>query len=384
MLNFTFHNPTRVHFGEGQITNIANEIPRDAKILMTYGSGSIKQNGVYDQVREALKEHENVIEFPGIEPNPTYEKMMQAVALIKEHGITYILAVGGGSVIDGSKFAAAAACYQGDDPWDILAKGAAVEAALPLGCVLTLPATGTETNIGAVLTRDGSKLPFGSPHVTPRFAILDPSITLTLSDRQICNGVVDAFVHTLEQYLTYPVNGKVQDRFAEGLLQTLIEEGGSVFENREDIDIRSNIMWSATLALNGLIGSGVPQDWSSHGIGHELTAMFGIDHARTLSIIVPANLKLRKEAKREKLLQYAERVWGLTDGEDSIKIDQAIQFTEIFFQDLNMPTRLSHEGVAKDAIQDLINSLKKHGMLNQGEKGDVDLATCEEILIAAL
>jgi NADP-dependent alcohol dehydrogenase len=383
MNSFTFHNPARVHFGEGQIQQIANEIPVDARVLLAYGGGSIKQNGVYDQVIEALGNHAYIVEFPGIEPNPTYGKLMDAVSLVKEHGITYVLAVGGGSVVDGCKFIASAASYQGEDPWDMLAQAAPVENALPLGCVLTLPATGSETNIGAVVTRDGDKLAYGSPFLTPRFAVLDPSITLSLSDRQVCNGVVDAFVHTAEQYLTYSVNAKVQDRFAEGLLLTLIEEGQQVLEDKNNLEIRSNIMWSATLALNGLIGSGVPQDWSTHGIGHELTAMFGIDHAKTLSILLASNLRLRRDAKRDKLLQYAERVWGITSGTDDEKIDEAIVKTETFFKQMGMPICLGDVGVGEDSIPAIVEKLKEHGMHSQGENGDVDLVMSENILRAA-
>ena len=224
MNNFSFENQTRIHFGEGQISAITAEIPSDAKVLVVYGGGSIKSNGVYDQVANALKDH-TWFEFSGIEPNPKYDTLMKAMPLIKQHGIDYILAVGGGSVADGCKFIAAAALFAGDDPWDIVAKQAKISAALPIGVVLTLPATGSESNIGSVVTRNGTKLPFMNPLVRPQFAVLDPAVTLSLSDRQISNGVVDAFIHTMEQYLTYDVNGKVQDRFAEGLLQTLIEEG---------------------------------------------------------------------------------------------------------------------------------------------------------------
>jgi NADP-dependent alcohol dehydrogenase len=304
MLNFSFQNTTKIHFGEGQIKALSKAIPTNAKVLVTYGGGSIKTNGVYDQVVNALSEH-TWYEFSGIEPNPSYDTLMKAQNLIREHNIDFLLAVGGGSVVDGTKFIAAAALFEGDDPWDFVAKGQPIKQALPIGCVLTLPATGSESNTGAVVTRDGNKLPFQSSFVRPLFAVLDPVVTLSLSDRQISNGVVDAFVHTMEQYLTYSVNGKVQDRFAEGLLLTLIEEGPKalVAETAKDLDVRGNIMWAATMALNGLIGAGVPQDWSTHMIGHELTGAYKIDHARTLSIVLPAVMKVCTEAKREKLLQ---------------------------------------------------------------------------------
>jgi NADP-dependent alcohol dehydrogenase len=385
MLNFTFHNPTLIRFGVGQIMSISKDIPLSANILMVYGGGSIKTNGVYQQVIDALAEH-TLFEFSGIEPNPNYDTLMKAQVLIRDHKIDYILAVGGGSVIDGAKFIAVAALYEGDDPWDIAVKQLPISQALPVGVILTLPATGSESNGGSVVTRDGNKLGFGSPNIRPKFAVLDPSVTLSLSERQVSNGVVDAFIHTIEQYLTYPVNGKVQDRFAEGLLQTLIEEGPKALhaDSKGDIEVRANIMWSATMALNGLIGSGVPQDWTTHMIGHELTGTFGIDHARTLSIILPAVMKVRRDAKREKLLQYAERVWQITEGSDEQRIDQAIAATELFFQSMNVPTRLSQVEVNAEDIDSLVAKLDEHSMTKLGETGVITLEISREILTAAL
>ncbi len=385
MLNFSFQNTTQIHFGEGQIKAISQAIPKAAKVLVTYGGGSIKSNGVYDQVADALSEH-TWFEFSGIEPNPSYETLMKAQAIISEHDIDFLLAVGGGSVADGTKFIAAAALYEGNDPWDFVAKGEPIEQALPIGCVLTLPATGSESNANSVVTRDGNKLPFNSPFVQPLFAVLDPSVTLSLSDRQISNGVVDAFIHTMEQYLTYNVNGKVQDRFAEGLLLTLIEEGPKALstETKNDLEVRGNIMWAATMALNGLIGAGVPQDWSTHMIGHELTGAYGIDHARTLSIVLPAVMKVCSEAKREKLLQYAERVWNLTEGDDDSRVSRAIELTENFFKTMQVPTRLSDIDLGEAEIDGLIEKLTQHGMVKLGEHGDITPEVSRKILLTAL
>ncbi|WP_299073119.1 iron-containing alcohol dehydrogenase [uncultured Paraglaciecola sp.] len=385
MLNFSFQNTTQIRFGEGQIASLSKQIPLDAKILVTYGGGSIKSNGVYDQVTAALTKH-TWFEFSGIEPNPSYDTLMKAQSIIKENNIDFILAVGGGSVVDGSKFIAAAAFFEGDDPWDILAKQTRVKKALPLACVLTLPATGSESNTGAVVTRNGTKLPFNSPLVRPIFAVLDPAVTLSLSERQVGNGVVDAFVHTMEQYLTYSVNAKVQDRFAEGLLLTLIEEGPKALapETSKDLAIRGNIMWAATMALNGLIGAGVPQDWATHMIGHELTGTHGIDHARTLSIVLPAVMKVCKEAKREKLLQYAERIWNVKEGDDDARIDRAIELTEQFFTTMQVPTRLSHVDLGAADIDVLIEKLTQHGMVKLGEHSTVTPDVSREILNAAL
>lgn len=393
MLNFNFQNPTKINFGEGQISVISKEIPRNAKVLVVYGGGSIKSNGVYQQVVNALADH-TWFEFSGIEPNPKYDTLMKAQEIIKAENIDYLLAVGGGSVVDGAKFIAAAALYEGNDegesdgndPWDILVKQRPVTKALPIGAVLTLPATGSESNGNSVVTRDGNKLPFSSPLVRPQFAVLDPNVTLSLSDRQIGNGVIDAFIHIIEQYLTYSVNGKVQDRFSEGLLQTLIEEGPKALspETKNDLDVRANIMWSATLALNGLIGAGVPQDWSTHMIGHELTGAFGIDHARTLSIVLPALMKVRREQKREKLLQYASRVWQVTAGDDDARIDQAIALTEAFFVKMQVPTRLSDVELGRKDIDLLIERLAQHGMTALGENSDITLEISREILTQAL
>lgn len=385
MLNFTFHNPTRIHFGEGQIAAIAKEIPSDATVLIIYGGGSIKKNGVYDQVVAAL-EGRKVFEFSGIEPNPSYDTLVKSLVVIRENKVDYLLAVGGGSVVDGTKFIAAAALFEGDDPWDIVAKQQRITQALPIGAVLTLPATGSESNTGAVVTRHGNKLPFASPLVRPKFAVLDPAVTLTLSDRQVGNGVVDAFVHTMEQYLTYSVNGKVQDRFSEGLLQTLIEDGPKALapETKEDLAVRANVMWSATMALNGLIGAGVPQDWTTHMIGHELTGAHGIDHARTLSIVLPAVMKVRREEKREKLLQYAARVWNIHDGDEDARIDQAIAATEAFFTKMGVPTRLSHVDLGESDIEPMIVKLAEHGMVKLSEHRNITPDVSREILRVAL
>ncbi len=383
MDNFTFHNPTKIKFGQGAIAALPELLDKDAKVLVLYGGGSIKHNGVYEQVSQAL-EGFSWSEFSGIEPNPQYDTLMQAVEHIKAEQYDFLLAVGGGSVADGVKFIAAAACYDGDDPWDILAQRAKVKQALPIGCILTLPATGSETNPASVVSKGKDKLSFFSTKVRPQFAILDPQTTLTLSPRQVANGVVDAFVHVMEQYLTYPVNAKVQDRFAEGLLLTLIEEGPKALMDPNDLEVRANIMWCATQALNGLIGTGVPQDWTTHMIGHELTGLHGIDHARTLSIVLPAVMKVRKEQKKAKMLQYAQRVFGIKDGDDDTRIDSAIAATEAFFSHMKVPTRLSHIDLDETHIDALIASLTAHGQTALSEHGDIDPQISREILQTAL
>ncbi|MBK7542858.1 MAG: iron-containing alcohol dehydrogenase [Candidatus Competibacteraceae bacterium] len=380
MLNFSFYNPTKILFGKGQIATIAKEIPKDQHILLTYGGGSIKQNGVYEQVMQALAGR-TIHEFAGIEPNPTYETLMQAVELARREKVDFLLAVGGGSVVDGTKFIAAAIPFAGE-PWDILAKRGRIERALPLGSVLTLPATGSEMNSGAVVTRRATddKLAFMHPLVYPRFSVLDPTTTFTLPPRQIGNGVVDAYTHIMEQYLTYPVNAPIQDRFAEGLLLTLIEEGPKALATPQDYDVRANIMWCTTLALNGLIGAGVPGDWATHMIGHEITALHGLDHAQTLAIVLPSMMAVKRETKRAKLLQYAARVWNLTDGDEDARIDAAIAKTRAFFERVGVHTYLGDYGIKADAVPALVGQLERHQLTQLGEHGDVDLAASRKVL----
>lgn len=380
MQNFTFSNPTKIVFGEGQIKEIASLVPSNARVLVTYGGGSIKKNGVYEQVTKAL-EGKTWFEFGGIEPNPHYETLMKAVELVKQEKIDFLLAVGGGSVIDGTKLIAAAVNFEGE-PWDIMAQHKPFFSALPLGCVLTLPATGTESNGNAVITRASTqeKLSFGSPLVYPQFAILDPTTTYSLPPRQIANGVVDAFVHIMEQYLTYPVNAKVQDRFAEGLLMTLVEEGPRALKEPTNYGVRANVMWAATMALNGLIGVGVPQDWATHMIGHELTAMHGLDHAQTLAVVLPAVMQHQRDKKRGKLIQFGQRVWGLTQTNEDELIDATIAATRQFFEQMGTPTTLSGYGVGRDSIPKLVDNLVKHGLLALGEHGAITPEASREIL----
>jgi NADP-dependent alcohol dehydrogenase len=385
MLNFNFYNPTYIAFGEGKIADLNNLVPIDARVLVLYGGQSAKIHGTLDKVFSALGQR-YVESFGGIEANPSFETLMKAVAQVKERQLDFLLAVGGGSVIDGTKFVAAA-IYAQDDPWSILTTfGANVSQAMPYGAVLTLPATGSEMNTGSVITRTATqeKLFFRSEYVFPQFSVLDPTLSYTLPKRQLANGVVDAFTHIAEQYLTYSVNAKVQDRFAESLLLNLIEIGPELLVNPSNYSLQANFMWTATLALNGLIGAGVPQDWATHMIGHEITALHGLDHAQTLAIVLPAMLNERREAKREKLLQYAERVWNIRSGTDAERIDAAIQQTRDFFESLGVKTRLSDYQIDATAIPAILQHLESHGMVQLGEQAEVTIEVSRRVLLAAV
>ena len=385
MQKFNVYNPTQIIFGEGRIAELAEHIAADARVMVLYGGGSAERNGTLAEVKNALGAR-HVQMFAGIEPNPSYETLSKAVDIVRADKIDFLLAVGGGSVIDGTKFIAAAALFEGDT-WSILQQGGTnIKQALPMGTVLTLPATGSEMNNGGVVTRlaTKTKLPFHSNLVFPQFSILDPTKTYTLPARQVANGVVDAYVHVMEQYLTYPVNALVQDRFAEGLLQTLIEIGEQAVQEADNYNVRANLMWTATLALNGLIGAGVPQDWSTHLLGHELTAQYGLDHAQTLAIILPNMLQLRRKEKHAKLLQYAQRVWNITDGNDEQRIDAAIAKTREFFEAVGVRTRLSDYQLGAECIEPVLAQLQAHGMVRLGEHQDVTPEQCRTVLHMSL
>ena len=372
MLNFTYHNPVKIVFGKGTIAELPNLVPPRSKVLVTYGGGSIKQNGVYEQVIRALDGY-SLIEFGGIEANPRYETCLRAVELARAEGISFLLAVGGGSVLDGTKFIAAAVPYQDAEPWDMVSDWSLVpQNPLPLGCVLTLPATGSEMNGGAVISRESTqeKLFFVTPQTFPRFSILDPETTYSLPSRQVANGIVDAWVHTTEQYLTYPADAPLQDRQAESVLLTLREEGPKALAEPRNYAVRANLMWCATQALNGLIGCGVPQDWATHMIGHELTACYGIDHAQSLAVVLPGVLRAQKQCKRAKLLQYADRVWGLCNGDADACIEQAIDKTEQFFRELGVGTRLADYRIPDAAVSLVATRLISRGM-KLGEHQDL-------------
>ena len=388
MYNFSFYNPTRIFFGKNMLEVIDKNIPATARVLITFGGGSAKRSGLIDKIKTILGDRV-VVEFGGIEPNPRYETLVKAVDIVRSEKIDFILAVGGGSVIDGTKFITLASNYKGD-PSELLKFGFmsipldVVSKVVPFGTVLTLPATGSEMNDGAVISYDHGKFPIMCELSFPQFSVLDPTITFTLPKIQVANGVIDAFIHTVEQYITFPVDAKVQDRIAEGILQTLIEVGETTVAEPENYDARANLVWSATMALNGIIGAGVPQDWTTHMIGHEITALFGIDHGQTLAIVYPALLDVRREKKRAKLLQYADRVWHINSGSEDEKIDLAILKTRSFFESLGVKTHLSDYGVTADKIDMIVEQLGDHGLTALSETGDLTLDVSRAILVKAL
>jgi NADP-dependent alcohol dehydrogenase len=377
MQNFIYKNPTELLFGRGMIAEIGSRLPANTPVLFVYGGGSIKKNGVYDKIKAAVTGR-TVIEFGGIEANPRYETCMEALKVVKAHKVGFILAVGGGSVLDASKFIAAAACYEGVDAWEILRSGgSAIQRALPIGAVLTLPATGSESNGNSVISRNATqeKLAFASPLSYPVFSALDPETTFSLPSKQVRNGVVDAFVHVMEQYMTFPSAAPLQDRFAESILQTVVEVGPATLANPADYDARASFMWSATMALNNLINCGVPQDWTTHMIGHELTAFYGLDHAETLAIVMPELWRFKLAQKEAKLKQYGQRVWKVESA------DAAINKTEEFFHSLGMPTRFANYSISAPEAAEKVRARFAERGSRFGEHGDIDAAATSAILL---
>lgn len=385
MLNFDFHNPTHIVFGKDRLNELDKLIPENARVMILYGGGSVKKFGTLEKVIKGLGSRK-ITEFGGIEPNPQFTTLMKAVEIVKKEKIDFLLAVGGGSVMDGTKFVSLASNYEGNAE-DLLTHGfgaVPVAYAHPVGTVVTLPATGSEMNGFGVISFKGGKFPVFSPLTYPKFSFLDPTLTFSLPPNQVANGVADTFVHVVEQYVTYPVNAGFQDRTAEGILKTLIEIGKKTIDEPTDYESRANLMWCATNALNGLIGAGVPQDWTTHMIGHELTAIFGIDHGTTLAILQPSVWFVRRDKKKGKLLQYAERVWGITDGDEETRINKAIDATRDFFESIGIKTRLQDYGIKENQIEDVVNALKAHGMVALSETGDLDPEISRQILTHAL
>ncbi|OGV38555.1 MAG: aldehyde reductase [Lentisphaerae bacterium GWF2_45_14] len=382
MDNFSYWNPVRTAFGKGSVSQLPNLLPREAKIMIVYGGGSIKKNGVYNQVVSALKGRQ-FSEFGGIGPNPLYETCIEAVNKVREEKVNFLLAVGGGSVIDAVKFIAAASPFKGE-PWSILSEpGIMLNSAIPFGCVLTLPATGSEMNANSVISRASTmeKLHFSSPLVYPRFSVMDPEFTFSLPPRQVANGIIDTFVHVMEQYMTIVNNAPLQDRQAEAVINTLIEEAPRVVAEPKNYDVRANLMWAASNGLNGLLACGQKEDWATHMIGHELTAFYGIDHARSLAVILPALWRYKRKDKHDKLIQYARRIFAIQSDNEERAIDEAINRTEDFFNSLDVSTHLADYGINASEAASKIRDRFDQRSVAFGENADIDGAAAYEIIM---
>lgn len=383
MLNFKYENPVSIIFGKNQIKRLEKLVPK-AKILLLYGGGSIKKNGIYEQVKDALGDVE-VVEFGGVESNPTYETCLKAIELIKQEKCEFLLAVGGGSVIDAAKFIVSGVFYDGNLDEILLTGGKNIKKAMDFGCVLTLAATGSEANCGAVITHKAlnAKLVFKSKFVYPKFSILDPDTLISLPKEQLANGIIDAFVHITEQYLTSYNDGLVADELSEGLLRFLTQNAEQILANN-DYNIRANFMWSATLALNGLISVGVKQDWATHMIAHELTNAFSIAHGRTLALVLPYLLNITKAQKKQKLIRYAKNVWGLKGEDENELVQNAITKTKEFFESLGVSTSLKDYDLDQSDIEKILINLEKHSMTNLGEDQNIDIKLSKQILTNSL
>lgn len=383
MRNFNYYNPVRILFGKGKLSLMSRFIPAGSKVLVTYGGGSIKRNGVYDKVMEALSGYE-IVEFGGIEPNPHYETLMKAVAVVKREEVDFMVAVGGGSVIDGTKFIAAAAYAGLENSWELVTRKSPVTGALPFGTVLTLPATSSEMNSGAVITKacTKEKLAFGSDCLFPRFSVLDPDFTFSLPLKQIANGLVDTFVHVVEQYLVYD-KAMVSDRFSEALMRNIIELAPRVYKEERDYEAMADFMWTATMGLNGLIACGLKGDWATHMIGHELTALHGLDHAVTLAIVLPGLMRAVKEKRNFKMAEYTYKVWGISPDEENAA-DKAIARTEAFFNGLNIKTKLSDYGIGRDTVEEIVHRFEARLPLPVSGVEDISPAKVGQILLSVL
>lgn len=381
MNNFTFCNPTKILFGRGMIARLAREIPADKKIMITFGGGSVRRNGVYEQVIAAL-EGRDYVEFWGIEPNPKVETLRLAIEQCRKEGVEFLLAVGGGSVLDGTKLIASAVYYEGD-AWELTLTGRAKGRVLPFASVITLPATGSEMNNGAVISNAATAEKYAFYTNYPQFSILDPEVTYSLPPYQVACGIADSFVHVIEQYLTEAGVSPLMDRWGEGIMQTLVEVAPRVRENQRDYDAMATFMLSATMALNGFVAMGVKQDWATHMIGHELTALHGLTHGHTLVIVLPALMDVMREQKGAKIAQLGERVFGIAEGDLDSRIDRTIAATEEFFRSLGLTTRLSEEGIGEETIEEIARRFTERGTA-LGEKGNIDGKVAREILLRAL
>ncbi|MBN2723836.1 MAG: iron-containing alcohol dehydrogenase [Deltaproteobacteria bacterium] len=372
MKNFEYFNPVKISFGRGSVNSLGGFLKSEySKVMLITGGGSVHKNGSYEKVMKNLAKRE-VVEFSGVEANPDFDTLMKAVELARKEKPDLLLALGGGSVIDGTKFIAGAVFFEEDDPWNILRKGLRIKSALPIVTVLTLPATGSEVNDGAVISRRKTeeKMVFKSPLVFPEFSIIDPDFTVTLPRRQLVNGIIDSFVHVCEQYLTVNTDAPLQYALSESILKTLVERSENILREPPDLDARGMLMWCSSNALNRYIGTGVVQDWTTHMIGHELTALAGMDHAATLAVLLPGVLKYKINEKLEMLVRYAGNVWGISGSDPLETVMQGIEATEKFFSELGAGVTLSEVAVDCSIIDRIVERFEKRRII-LGENSDI-------------
>lgn len=383
MLNFTHSIPTVIYFGKGQVEALESELKKRAeKILIVTGKGSVKKYGIFDDViREVKKTNVSYVELSGVKPNPTLKSVYKGIETCKKESVDFILAVGGGSVIDASKAIAAGVKYNGD-VWDFFIKRGAKSPtdALPVGTVLTLAATGSEMNGNAVITKEDTrrKLAFGSPVTRPVFSILDPEYTYTVNKYHTAAGVVDIMVHVFEQYFSHTPASDVQDRVAEALLKVCIKYGPIVCEKPRDYDARANILWAGSLALNNLIGEGKAEDWASHAIEHELSAYYDISHGAGLAIVAPGWMKhvLSKDTVK-KFVEYGVNVWNIDKKKSEMDIaNESINKTKEFFKSLDMPSKLSELNIRDEYFEEMA----KYTLRDWGQVGSFKQLSEENIV----
>ncbi|WP_138418826.1 iron-containing alcohol dehydrogenase [Aquibacillus sediminis] len=358
MNNFTYHNPTKLIFGKAQTEQLTAEVPKyGKKVLMVYGGGSIKRNGLYDLVKEKLAEIDaEVFELPGVEPNPRVSTARKGIDICKKEGIDFLLAVGGGSTIDCTK-AIAVGAKTDTDIWDIVTKKAVAEDALPFGTVLTLAATGSEMNAGSVITNweTNEKHGWGSPYAYPKFSILDPVNTFSVPRNQTVYGIVDMMSHALEHYFHHETNTLLQDRMVEGLLQTVIETAPKLLEDLESYEHRATILYNGTMALNGMVNMGYQGDWATHNLEHAVSAVHDIPHGGGLAILFPHWMKHTLDANVGRFKQLAERVFeveaeGKSDREVAL---EGIEKLREFWNSIGAPSRLADYEITEDSVEEM-------------------------------
>ncbi|THF73724.1 iron-containing alcohol dehydrogenase [Cohnella fermenti] len=381
MNSFAFHNPTKIIFGEGTVSRLGKEASAyGSKALLVYGGGSIKRTGLHDKVLAQLQEHGiEVFELPGIEPNPRLSTVRKGIDICRENDIPFVLAVGGGSVLDASKAIALGVPYEGS-VWDFYEHKATAKAALPLGTVLTLSATGSEMNSASVITNweERRKLGYLSPLAFPRFSILDPTLTYTVPRDQTAYGAVDMMTHVFEQYFNHTKDTPLQERLCESILKTIVENAPVAQENPNDYAARANLMLCGTYALNGgMISVGMDQDWASHDIEHELSAVYDIAHGAGLSIVYPNWMKYVYRERLDRFAQFAVRVWDIDpSGKTEEELALAgIQATRDFFRSLGAPSTLTEVGIGEDRIEEMAAKSVSFGPLGHFKKlGQEDVA----------